>query len=169
MDELIKIGIITSSHGIRGEVKVYPTTDDVNRFKKLKECIIATKKENITVHIESCKFFKNMVILKFKEYSNINDIEVFRQCDLYVTRENAVKCNKDEYFIGDMIDSLVIDEDGQKIGNLVDVLSTGANDVYVIKQENDKEILIPAIKQCIISVDVENKVITVHLMEGLVD
>ncbi len=169
MDELIKIGIITSSHGIRGEVKVYPTTDDVNRFKKLKECIIATKRENITVHIENCKFFKNMVILKFKEYSNINDIEVFRQCDLYVTRENAVKCNKDEYFIGDIIDSLVIDDKGQKIGNLTEVLTTGANDVYVIKQENDKEILIPAIKQCIINVDLDNKVITVQLMEGMVD
>lgn len=169
MDDLLKVGIITSTHGIHGEVKVYPTTDDVNRFKKLKECIIAAKRESITVHIENCKFFKNMVILKFKEYSNINEVEIFRQCDLYVTRENAIKCNKDEYFIGDIIDSIILDEEGNNIGVLTEVLSTGANDVYIIKQENEKEILIPAIKQCIINVDLDNKVITVRLMEGLVD
>lgn len=169
MKDWLKVGVITSTHGIRGEVKVFPTTDDMNRFKKLNECILITKNENMILHIESCKFFKNMVILKFEEFNNINDIEMYKQCELYVTRENAVDLYEDEYFIGDILGSKIVDENGETIGILDDILATGANDVYVIQTEEGKEILMPAIKQCILDVNIEEKIITVHLLEGMVN
>ena len=130
MDELLQVGIITQTHGIRGEVKVFPTTDDVKRFKKLKETILDTGKEKITLEIESVKFFKQFVILKFKGFDNINDIEKHKGKSLYVTRQNAVKLKKNEYFIADLIDIAVYNEDDTLLGTLTDVLETGANDVY---------------------------------------
>ena len=98
MENILQVGIISSTHGIRGEVKVFPTTDDVNRFKKLKEVLLDTGKETLPLTIEGVKFFKQFVILKFKGIDNINDIERYRGKSLYVTRENAVKLKKDEYF-----------------------------------------------------------------------
>lgn len=169
MEDLLQVGVIASTHGLKGEVKVFPTTDDVNRFKKLKNCILDTGKVKLDVEIESCKFFKQFAILKFKGFDDINKIEVYKKCNLYVTRENAVKLDKDEYFVGDMIGASVIDDKDQILGLLTDVLSTGANDVYVVETPDKKEILIPAIKQCILSVDIEKQIIIVHLLEGLVD
>ena len=98
MEDLLQVGAITSTHGIRGEVKVFPTTDDVNRFKKLKEVVLDTGKEKIILEIQGVKFFKQFVILKFKGMDNINDIEKYKGKSLFVTRENAVKLKKDEYF-----------------------------------------------------------------------
>ena len=138
MEQLLQVGIISSTHGVRGEVKVFPTTDDVNRFKKLKEVVLDTGKEQITLEIQGVKFFKQFVILKFKGIDNINDIEKYKRCPLYVTRENAVKLEKDEYFIADLIDLVVVDEDEKEIGILVDVMKTGANDVYIVKNEEGK-------------------------------
>ena len=133
MDELLQVGIVTSTHGVRGEVKVYPTTDDVKRFKKLKDIILDTGKEKLPLEIEGVKFFKQMVILKFKGLDNMNDVEKFRQKSLYVTRANAVRLRKDEYFIADLIGIKVFDEENKELGVLEDVMVTGANDVYVVK------------------------------------
>ncbi len=169
MQDLLQVGAITSTHGIRGEVKVFPTTDDVNRFKKLKEVVLDTGKEQITLQIQGVKFFKQFVILKFKGIDNINDIEKYKRCPLYVTRENAVKLEKDEYFIADILGSSVEDEDGKLLGTLKDVIVTGANDVYVVENEEGKEMLFPAIKECVLKVDVEHSRITVHIMPGLLD
>lgn len=169
MQDLLQVGAITSTHGIRGEVKVFPTTDDVNRFKKLKEVVLDTGKEKITLEIQGVKFFKQFVILKFKGIDNINDIEKYKRCPLYVTRENAVKLEKDEYFIADIVGSTVEDEDGNVLGTLKDVIVTGANDVYVVENEDGKELLFPAIKECVLNVDVEQAKITVHIMPGLLD
>ena len=94
MEKYFRVGVIANTHGIRGEVKVYPTTDDINRFKKLKKCILDTGKEYIDLNVESVKFFKNMVILKFNEYNNINDIECYKGKDILVSRDNAVKLEK---------------------------------------------------------------------------
>ena len=129
MDDLLQVGVITQTHGIRGEVKVFTTTDDVNRFKKLKETILDTGKEKITLEVEGVKFFKQFVILKFKGFDNINDIEKHKGKSLYVTRQNAVKLKKNEYFIADLIDVAVYNEDDTLLGTLTDVLETGANDV----------------------------------------
>jgi len=168
MEKLLQVGVISSTHGVRGEVKVFPTTDDAKRFKKLKNVILDTGREHLPLEIESVKFFKNLVILKFKGYDNINDIEKYKGKSLLVDRENAVRLRRDEYFIADMIGMHVFTEDGEEFGTLKDVLETGANDVYIIDSPKYGEVLIPAIKQCILSVDVEEEKMVIHLMEGLV-
>ena len=169
MVDYLRVGVIANTHGIRGEVKVYPTTDDVNRFKKLKEVVLDTGKEKIELNVQSVKFFKNLVILKFKEFDNINDVEVYKGKDLLVTRDNAVKLKKGEYFIADILDADVVLEDGTKFGVLKDVMQTGANDLYVVETTDGKEVLLPKIDECVKKLDFENKIVTVHLMKGLVD
>ena len=168
MEDIFQVGAITSTHGVKGEVKVFPTTDDVRRFKKLKDVLLDTGKEMVTLEIESVKFFKQFAILKFKGIDNINDIEKYKGKSLLVDRENAVKLRKDEYFIADMIGLQVYTEDGEAFGVLKDVLETGANDVYIIDSQKHGEVLVPAIKQCILDVDIEGQKMTIHLMEGLV-
>ena len=169
MEKYFRVGVIANTHGIRGEVKVYPTTDDINRFKKLKKCILDTGKEYIDLNVESVKFFKNMVILKFKEYNNINDIECYKGKDILVSRDNAVKLEKGEYYIADILGAKVILEDGSEFGVLEDVMQTGANDVYVVKPLDNKEVLLPKIDECVKKLDIENKIVTVHIMKGLLD
>ena len=133
MEQLLQVGVISSTHGVRGEVKVFPTTDDVKRFKKLKKVILDTGKEQLPLEIEGVKFFKQFVILKFRGIDNINDIEKYKGKRLLVDREHAVKLKKDEYFIADMIGMDVFTEDGELFGALKDVMETGANDVYIIE------------------------------------
>ena len=169
MEKYFRVGVIANTHGIRGEVKVYPTTDDINRFKKLKKCILDTGKEYIDLNVESVKFFKNMVILKFKEYNNINDIECYKGKDILVSRDNAVKLEKGEYYIADILGAKAILEDGSEFGVLEDVMQTGANDVYVVKTLDNKEVLLPKIDECVKKLDIENKIVTVHIMKGLLD
>lgn len=168
MEDMLQVGVITQTHGVRGEVKVFPTTDDVNRFKKLKQVILDTGKETMPLEIQSVKFFKQFVILKFKGIDNINDIEKYKKCSLYVTREHAVALEEDEYFIADMIGMEVCTEDGNIFGTLKDVIETGANDVYVIESAEHGEVLVPAIKECIRSVDIEKGQMMIHLMDGLI-
>ena len=167
MEEMLQVGVVTTTHGVRGEVKVFPTTDDVNRFKKLKEVFLDIGKEKVSLEIEGVKFFKQMVILKFKGIDTLDDAAVYRQAGLYVTRENAVKLQKDEYFIADLIGVSVYDEADQLLGSLEDVMATGANDVYVIRMTDGRELLLPAIRQCILDVDVEQGRMKVHVLEGL--
>lgn len=167
MEQMLQVGVISSTHGVRGEVKVFPTTDDIQRFKKLKEVILNTGKEYKTLNIQSVKFFKNMVILKFKEFDNINDIEIYKGKSLYVTRQNAVKLQKDEYFIADLIGMYAVSEDGTLKGTIEDVIETGANDVYAIRLEDGRELLLPAIKQCVLEINMEEQILTFHLLEGL--
>lgn len=167
MDKMLQVGVISSTHGIRGEVKVFPTTDDVNRFKKLKEVHLDTGKEMILLHPESVKFFKQFVILKFKEFNSINNVEAYKGKSLLVDRENAVRLRKGEFFIADLIGLKVVTEDGNSFGVMTDVMQTGANDVYVVKRDTGEEVLLPAIKECIKEIDIENGQITVHIMDGL--
>ena len=124
MEEILQVGVISSTHGVRGEVKVFPTTDDVKRFKRLKEVILDNGKEQMNLEIEGVKFFKQFAILKFKGFDNINDIEKYKGKSLFVTRENAVKLRKDEYFLADLIGLQVFDEEDKKIGELKDVIET---------------------------------------------
>lgn len=170
MEELLRVGVIANTHGLKGEVKVFPTTDDPQRFETLKEVILDTGKEKLNLTVQSVRFFKNLVIVKFKEYNNINDIEKYKGKDLLVTRENAVPLEPGEYFIADLLNLDVYDDTGIRLGFLYDVLQTGANDVYVVKnEETKKELLLPAIDECILDINPEEGRITVHLMEGLVD
>lgn len=169
MEDFFQVGVITSTHGLRGEVKVYPTTDNPQRFKRLKQVILDTGKDKLELEIESVKFFKQMVILKFKGIDDINDVEKYRQKQLLVTRENAVRLGRDEYFIADLMGLQVLDEEGKEIGRLRDVMQTGANDVYIIDMTDGRELLLPAIKQCVLEINVEEGWIRVHILEGLLD
>ena len=169
MDDLLRIGVVINTHGLQGEVKVFPTTDDVKRFKDCKDVVLVTKKGNLNLTVESTKFFKNQAIVKFKEFNNINDVEGFRQCDLMVTRENAVPLKEGEYFLCDIMDASVEDEEGNKIGVITEILQTGANDVYVVKTADGKEVLFPVIPDCVKKIDTENKNVVVHVMDGLME
>ena len=167
MEQFFRVGVFANTHGIRGEIKVFPTTDDVNRFKKLKRVILDTKKEPIHLEVQGVKFFKNMVILKFKGIDNINDIEKYKGCDLMVTREDAVPLEEGEFYLADIMGMPVISDDGRELGKIKEVLQTGANDVYVVERPGSKELLIPAIPPCILDIDFEANKMTVHLLEGL--
>lgn len=166
-EDLLQVGVITTCHGVRGEVKVFPTTDDPARFKKLKKVLLDDGKQCREMEIMSVKFFKNLVILKFKGLDDRNAAEALKNARLLVTRSQAVRLKKDEYFIADLIGLKVVSEEGEELGTLTDVLQTGANDVYVVEKEQAKQLLIPAIKDCIRQVDLEEKIMTVHLLPGL--
>lgn len=167
MEQFLQVGVISSTHGIRGEVKVFPTTDDPARYKKLKKVLLDTGKERLELELQSVKFFKQFVIVKFKGIDNINDVERYKGKPLLVAREDAVKLKRDEYYIADLIGIEVYTEDG-RFGVLRDVMETGANEVYIIDSDEHGEVLVPAIRQCILDVDVETKTMKIHLLDGLV-
>lgn len=170
MEQFLRVGVIASTHGIRGEVKVYPTTDDLSRFETLKEVVLVTqRKEHLPLTVAGVKFFKQFAILKFKEIDNIDDVQKYKGCDLMVSRENAQPLEENEYYIGDLIGMKVVSDDGKNLGILEDVLQTGANDVYVVKRLGGSELLLPVIDECILDVDVEQGLVKAHVMEGLLD
>ena len=166
MVDLFRVGVIANTHGIRGEVKVFPTTDDPRRFDSLKEVLLDTGTEKLPLKISHVRYFKNLVIVKFKGIDNINDIEKYKGKDLYVTRENAVPLEEGEYYIADIIGAKVYTDDGKEFGILSDVLETGANLVFAVKHEG-KEVLIPSIPDCVKDLDTEAKKVVIHLLPGL--
>ena len=167
MEDLLKVGVITTTHGVRGEVKVFPTTDDAERFLELEYVLLDTGRELRRLDIKNVRFFKNLVILKFDGIDNINDIEKYKGKDLWIPREEAQELGEDEYYIADLQGLNVVLEDGTEFGTLRDVMETGANDVYIIDSNENGEVLLPAIKECILDVDLEKNTMTVHLMKGL--
>ena len=169
MEKYLRVGVIANTHGVRGEVKIFATTDDIRRFKKLRKCIIDTGRERIDVEVESCKFFKQTPILKFKSIDQLNDVERFKGKDLLVHRDHAVKLEKNEFFIVDLIGLNVETDEGMELGILTDVLQTGANDVFVVKMSDGNEVLIPYIEQCVPEIHPETGKVTVHLLPGLLD
>lgn len=172
MEELFQVGSITQTHGIRGEVKVFPLTDDISRFKNMKNLLLDGGKEGyISLEVENVRPQKNVVILKFKGIDNINDIEKYKGHGLFVTKENRVKLKKDEYFIADLIGCEVYTDENpdDKFGTISDVMETGANDVYEIELEAGGTVLLPAIKDCILGVDVDARRVDIHLLKGLMD
>lgn len=169
MEDLLQAGVITTTHGIRGEVKVFPTTDDVHRFEDLDSVLLDTGRDYMKLEIENVKYFKQYAILKFKGIDNINDIEKYKGRSLYVTRDQAIPLEEDEYYIADLIGLDVYLESGEKFGVLKDVMETGANDVYIVETKEGKEVLIPAIHECVLDIDVEENRMEIHLMDGLLD
>lgn len=185
MEKYFKVGIVTAPHGIGGEVKVYPTTDDAKRFGRLKEVIFLRERNagaaggnkalpeqmpddsSPVLKIEAVKYLKQFVVLKFQGIDSVEDARRYCRGFLFVPRENAVRLKKDEFFIADLIGLAVRDEDDVKIGVLKDVLETGANDVYVISLDDGREFLLPAIKQCVLEIDIEAGFVRIHILEGL--
>ncbi|MGN0505510.1 MAG: ribosome maturation factor RimM [Lachnospiraceae bacterium] len=166
-NNLLRVGVISNTHGVKGEVKVFPTTDDLERFKLLKDVLLDTGKELLPLEVTGVKFFKNQAILKFKGIDNINDIEKYKGKDLLVTRENAVPLKEGEYFICDLIGCTVVSEDGTAVGELTEVMQTAANDVYVVTKPGGEELLIPVTDECVKEISPEEKKITVHLLEWI--
>lgn len=166
MSEYFVIGKIVNTQGIKGEVRVLPTTDDIDKFKKLKEILVFRKNESKLYEIENVRNHKQFILLKLKGIDTMNDAELLKNTEIKITRDLAVPCEEDEYYINDLYDMQVFTEDGENLGKIVDIIVTGANDVYVVKSD-ESEILIPAIKQCILNVDISKKEMKVHLLEGL--
>ncbi|NSW91074.1 MAG: 16S rRNA processing protein RimM [Firmicutes bacterium] len=170
MHEYLEIGKIVSTHGVRGEVKVIPLTDDPKRYYKLKWVYVGNHYFIEKYNIENIRISGNTVILKFKEANDMNKAELLKGLFVKVDRKHAVKLPEDTFFICDLIGCTVYEEsDGRKLGILDDVIKTGSNDVYVIKAENGKEILIPALKSVVKKVLIKDKKMWVLLPEGLVE
>ncbi len=167
MEQFLQVGVISSTHGIRGEVKVFPTTDDPMRFKKLKKVFLDTGRERLELEVQSVRFFKQFAIVKFKGIDNINDIEKYKGKGIFVPREDAVPLDEDEYYIADLIGMEVFTEDGH-FGVVKDVMETGANEVYIIESDEHGEVLIPAIRQCVLDVNVEEMKMKIRLLDGLI-
>lgn len=166
MLEYLSIGQIVNTHGVKGEVKVYPLTDDISRFNNLKEIYIESKGELKKYQVEGAKNLKNTVVLKLKGVDTMNDAEKLRQLYVKVGRWDAVRLPKDTFFICDIIESEVFDIHGELLGKLVDVLQTGSNDVYVVRKDG-KDLLIPALKSVVKEINLQEKRIIVELLEGL--
>lgn len=167
MKQLLEIGQIVNTYGIKGFVKVVPYTDDITRFEQLKTVYVDTKSSLEECIIEEIKYSKNVVLLKFKGMDDINIVEKYRNCYIKIDRKNAVKLPKDTYFIADLIGLEVYSDEQILLGKIDDIFSTGSNDVYVVKNELGKQILLPAIKDVIKSIDIEQGKVFVHLIPGL--
>lgn len=166
--QYFEIGQIVNHFGIKGMVKVNPFTDDISQFEEM-ETILVDKKGSIQeMQIEEVKYSKNQVLLKLKGIETVEEAEKYRNCYLKLPREKARKLPKNTYFIADLIGLEVYTEEGNLLGKVDDIYNTGASDIYVIKDELGKQILLPAIKEVIKQVDLEQEKIVVHLLDGLV-
>lgn len=167
MEQMLTIGKIVNTHGVKGEVRVLPSTDDIKRFSKLKEIRVENRTSQ-TYEIETVRYHKTFVLLKFKGIDNMDQAELLKNSILKINRKDALPLGQDEYYQCDLYGLKVVTDTGRNLGELTDILVTGSNDVYVVRDEK-KEILIPAIKQCILKVDLEAGEMLVHLLEGLED
>ncbi len=170
MDDLFRIGQITSAHGIRGDVKVFPVTSEPDRFLDMDKVLLAREgeEEHVTEYeITKASHFKNLILLHLKGVEDRNQAEALAGFSLWVTREDALPLEEDEYFFKDLLDCQVFDESGAKVGTVSDVMETGANDVLVVEDAEGKELLLPIIEDCILEIDVEEKRILMRWMEGL--
>lgn len=168
MQDLLEIGQIVNTYGIKGFLKVVPLTDDMTRFEKLEAIYIEKNKKLETKIIEQVKYHKNLVLLKLKDIDDIDQAIVYKNCYLKIDRKDAVELPEDSYFIIDLIGVQVYTQEGELLGSITDVFPTGSNDVYVIKDDLGRQILLPAIGEVIKQVDIPNKEMIVKLMDGLI-
>lgn len=168
MEEYFEIGQIVNTSGLKGVIKVKPFTDDITKFNNLKTIYISIKKELKEFKIEQVRFNKNMVFLKLEGIDTIEEAESYRNLYLKIKRDKNEKLEENSYYIVDIIGSKVYTDCREELGEIVDVFSTKSNDVYVVKDNLGKQILLPAIKDVIKNVDIQNKKIIVHLLEGLI-
>lgn len=168
MEQYFEIGKITGTHGIRGTMRVFPTTEDPSRFERLKEIIVEIRGKRETFHIQKVAFHKQFVLLTVKEITDINVAELYKNGRILIPDEMAIPLGEDEYYNRDLYGLKVVTEEGEELGEITEIFPTGSNDVYVVKKDGKgKELLLPAIKDCIKNVDLENGVMTVKLLEGL--
>lgn len=166
--EYFEVGQIVNTFGIKGFVKVKPFTDDMERFEELKSVLVVKNKEQIEMQIEQVKYQQTVVLLKFKGIEDINMAEKLKGSYLKIHRKDTRKLPKDIYFIADLIGLNVYTEEGELLGKVDDIYNNKSNDVYVIKDELGKQILLPGIKEVIKQIDIDNEKIIVHLINGLI-
>ncbi|SHL47217.1 ribosome maturation factor RimM [Anaerotignum lactatifermentans] len=168
MEQYFEIGKITGTHGIRGTMRVFPTTEDPSRFERLKEIIVEIRGKRETFHIQKVAFHKQFVLLTVKEITDINVAELYKNGRILIPDAMAIPLGEDEYYNRDLYGLKVVTEEGEELGEITEIFPTGSNDVYVVKKDGKgKELLLPAIKDCIKNVDLKNGVMTVKLLEGL--
>ena len=168
MQKRLEIGQIVNTFGIKGEVKVVPFTDDIKRFDELKNVYVKTKKESKQYKVENVKYHKNMVLIKLEGINTVESAENLRNAFLEIDRKDAIPLEEGTYFIADLIGLEVYTEEGKLLGKVDDIYNTGSNDIYVVKDELGKQILLPGIKEVIKEVLLEQKKIIVHLIPGLI-
>ena len=166
--EFFEIGQTVNTFGIKGWVKVNPFTDDLERFQELNSVLVVKNKELINMEIEEVKFHKNVVLIKFKGIEDINMAEKYKGCYIKIKREDARKLPKDTYFIADLIGMKVYDDEGNLLGTLEDIYNNKIHDIYVVKNDLGKQILLPSTKEVIKEIDIEKDMIIVHLIDGLI-
>ncbi|MDD5940687.1 MAG: ribosome maturation factor RimM [Lachnospiraceae bacterium] len=169
MTERFQIGEIAGTHGIKGDVKVFPTTDDPTRFKRLKRAFLETRDGLVSVECSGAKMLGRFVSVHIKGYESIDDARLLKGRKLYVDRKDAIELPEGSWFIPDLVGMQVETDEGEILGELTEVIQTGANDVYGVTREDGKEVLIPAIKECILDVNVDEGTMKVHLLKGLLD
>ena len=168
-NSLLEVGKIVNTHGLRGEVKVVAWTDSPDDFEKIKTVYIKMKSEQISLKIKSIKYQKNNLIIKFDEFNDINEVLPYKNAVLYADREELGPLDEGVYYIVDLIGLDVITEDGEKVGVICDVFNAGASDIYDVKREGKKNLLLPVIDEVVKEVDLENGRVVVNIMEGLDD
>ena len=167
MQEYFEVGQIVNTFGIKGQLKVKPFTDDMERFEELKTVYICKKNEMKKVEIENVKYNKQCVLLKVKGIEDLTEAEKYKGLFLKIDRKDAKKLPKDTYFIADILGLEVYTDEGELLGKVDDIFPTGANDVYVVKDELGKQILLPSIPEVLKEIDLEKGKVIVHLIEGL--
>ncbi|MGI6106747.1 MAG: ribosome maturation factor RimM [Lachnospiraceae bacterium] len=168
-EELFRVGVITRAHGIKGEVMVFPVTDEPKMFREWKTLIVSGKNGQREAAVQSVSFFRQMVILKLEGIDDRDAAEMAKRSELFIRRSQASPCRENEHFITDLIGLEAADEDGNVLGVCSDILKTAANDVFVISREGHKDLLVPAIRDCILNVDLEKRRIVIHLLPGLLE
>lgn len=168
MQEYFELGQIVNTFGVKGMVKVKPFTDNVEQFEKLGSILVERNKSITEMQIEEVKYHKDMVLMKLKGVDDMNDAERLKGCTIKIHRSNARKLEEGEYFIADIIDSDVYTDDNQYLGKVDDIYNAGSSDIYVVKDESGKQILLPAIKDVLLDIDIEKQKVTVHLLKGLI-
>ena len=164
----LEIGQIVNTFGIKGMVKVKPFTDDIRRFDELKIVYVEKNNNQIEYEIEEVKYHKDMVLIKFKGIDKVEQAEMLRNSYLTVSRESVEKLEEGRYYIVDLLGLEVYTDEQILLGTLEDIFNTGSNDIYVVKDKQGKQILLPAIQDVIKQIDIENKKIIVHLLPGLI-
>ena len=168
MQKYLEVGQIVNTFGIKGFVKIVPFTDDITRFDDLKKVYIKNKHQNKELEIQEVKYHKNMVLVKFKGIDKVEEAENLKNMYIFIDRKDSRKLDEDTFFIVDLLGLEVYTDEGKLLGKLDDIFNTGSNDIYVVKDELGKQILLPAIKDVVKEIDMKNKKIVVHLLNGLV-
>ncbi len=164
----LEIGQIVNTFGIKGMVKVKPFTDDIRRFDELKKVYVEKNSNQTEYEIEEVKYHKDMVLIKLKGIDKVEQAEELRNAYLTVSRDSVEELEEGRYYIVDLLGLEIYTDEQVLLGTLEDIFNTGSNDIYVVKDKQGKQILLPAIQDVIKQIDIENKKIIVHLLPGLI-